>query len=112
MPRKVGPGPAILRIEGLSTGIDPTLVDDWTGKLLAQPNARVPKFQDAQTVRDRLSRAKQNAGLELLAKVLPQVIDSPVRVGHSKPRPKHGPIITVDGKAHELVLPKRPFRRF
>lgn len=46
MPHK--PGPPIIRIEQLSTGIDPTQRDDFTGALIPQPLARPPKIQDAR----------------------------------------------------------------
>ena len=72
MPRKPSLGPAIIRLERLSDGIDPRLVDDWTNEPLAQPNARPP--QDAQAEHERLGKVKARKSLELLAKVLPQVV--------------------------------------
>lgn len=48
MPRKPKPPLVHLQIEGLSTGINPHLKDDWTGEVLAQPNAKVPPNLRAQ----------------------------------------------------------------
>jgi hypothetical protein len=64
VPRKPSLGPPVLRIENLSTGIDPTLVDDFTGELMPQPNAKVP--QSAQEILDALNVAKHRDNQLLL----------------------------------------------
>jgi hypothetical protein len=69
MARQPKVGPPILRIELLSSGIDPTLRDDLSGKPLSQPNARPPKVQDAQVAQDRDNILRQQAKLVLLDKL-------------------------------------------
>ena len=66
MPRKVGIGPAILRIEGLSTGRDPLAVDEFSGKPLPQPHAKPPKIDNAQVARDAMNRAERERKMQLL----------------------------------------------
>ncbi len=67
MPRKSSLGPPILRIEGLSDGIDHSLRDDFTGELWPQPEAKVPVA--AQEVIDAHNRAKAKAAEGLLQSV-------------------------------------------
>ena len=105
MPRKPGIGPPVIKIERLSDGIDPTIVDDRTGEVLHQPNARAPKVQDAQAERDRMNRAKARKGLELLAKVLPQVVSKPI-----SSTPKLATNQRELGN-HVATFPRKPFRR-
>jgi len=69
MARQPKAGPPILRIELLSSGIDPTLRDDLSGELLPQPNARPPRMQDAQAIQDRDNILRQQAKLVLLDKL-------------------------------------------
>jgi hypothetical protein len=69
MPRKPGIGPAILRIEGLSTGKDPLAVDEFDGTPLEQPYAKPPRIDNAQAARDAMNRAKREAKRELLQSV-------------------------------------------
>jgi hypothetical protein len=66
MARKVGIGPAIFKIQGLSDGIDQLKVDDFGTGLIPQPNARPPKVDNAQSVRDMNNRAKREAGAKVL----------------------------------------------
>lgn len=58
MGRKPRQPPPILRLEGLSTGIDPSLVDDFTGEVVPQPHARPPVMDNAQDYRDAQNRVK------------------------------------------------------
>lgn len=106
MARKPKAGPPILRIEGLSTGIDPTAVDDFTQEPLAQPLARPPKIDDAQAHRDAMNRAKVVIGREVLvktgmlkgeAKLVPPTV------------PGKRPIAVIQGKA--LMVKDKPWRR-
>lgn len=57
MPRKPLAGPPILRLERLSDGLDPRMVDDFTGQPIAQASARVPP--DLHTTRTQ--RKVENA---------------------------------------------------
>lgn len=101
MPRKVGLGPAILRIEGLSDGVDYTLRDDWTGEVLPQPQARPPRVDDAFAVRDAFNKRKVEMARALL----------------NGPKPKPQGILMRTKAGDELRLippirPAKPFRRF
>ena len=114
MSRKPHSGPPILRIEGLSTGIDPTMRDDTTGEVLAQPNAKPPKVQDAQAQRDtrnRQARLDKQLLLECVGIMPKSQLYVDAVLAQPRVERKHGPIIHVQGVAKELVLPKRPFRR-
>lgn len=82
MPRKVKPGPAILRVEGISDGVDRRLVDDFTGEMIPQPDARPPKIQSAQAVRDQYNRERLAEKRALLERVMPE------RMGRVRPRAK------------------------
>lgn len=95
-----------MRIEGLSTGIDPTSVDDFTQEPLAQPHARPPKIDDAQAHRDAMNRAKAEAAQALLVKagMLPS---EPKLMVPSLPGMR--PIAIIQGKA--LMVKAKPWRR-
>lgn len=67
MPRKPNAPPAILKIESLSTGLDPTLVDDFTQEPLAQPNAKVPVA--AQEILDDRNATKARIAQVVLRRV-------------------------------------------
>lgn len=76
MARKHKLPPALLKIELLSSGIDPFAVDDLTQEPLPQPNARPPKIDNAQAHRDAHNRAKALAGQRILERAsTPKPID-------------------------------------
>ena len=104
MPRKPGIGPAILSIEGLSTGIDPTLVDDLTGQPIAQPNAKVP--HTAQTLGNAISKHKAQSALRML------IASGIVKPTDSAPQaPKLQPNQRLLGDSLVITMPAKPFRR-
>lgn len=77
MPRKVKPGPAILKIEGLSDGreIRPkTYVDDFTGQAMpvVQDMKPVRAMKSAQEVKDEINRAKRKQLDKILQATKPQ----------------------------------------
>ena len=77
MPRKPSLGPAIIRLERLSDGIDPRLVDDWTNEPLAQPNARPP--QDAQDYQDAMNRRKHAMAQRIIDSALHKPEPKPIK---------------------------------
>lgn len=122
---KPNPPPVVLRIEALSSGLPQAterMVSDFDGQPIepklpygpTKPLASGLELTHRQH-RERLENAKLL--LEVLmpkhvqwTPLLPQArADSALQ----EPKPTHGPIITVDGIKHELVLPKvhKPFRR-
>ena len=122
MGRKPTPPIPILKIECLSTGIDPTAVDDFGDAVIAQPNAKPPAIQDAQAEIDRRKRkavADQLLALQLLG-LVPMTdsalqrqaqarADSALPVAKAKPQA----IVHSNGQAFALAFPKinKPFRR-
>lgn len=66
MPRKPGIGPPILKLELLSSGIDPRLVDDFTLQPIPQPSVKAPSVQSAQDHRDANNRDRAAAQRALL----------------------------------------------
>lgn len=111
MPRKVRPGPAIFRLEGLSDGIDRRMVDDFTGQPLERT---VRVIDDPDVARDAAKRKHAADQRALLAAVLPQAlgIEQTVRVEPKLVAP-HLPgqraIATIAGNA--VLYPMPPWRR-
>lgn len=59
MPRKVGLGPPIFKIERLSDGVDVMQVDDFTGQPIPQPNAKpLPGAQELRDGANRVTRIR------------------------------------------------------
>jgi hypothetical protein len=61
--------PVILKVECLSTGIDPFMIDDITGDLVPQPYAVPPIVDNAQEWIDAKNREKYAATVALLNEV-------------------------------------------
>ena len=101
MPRKAGIGPAILAIERLSDGIDPTAVDDFTNEPLAQPNAKPPQG-DVKALAAQRSKAKLDSALRVLQA-------SGMVKADSAPKAQPKPLML--GPEHTVELPKLPLRR-
>ena len=80
MARREYPPP--LKIENLSTGIDPTLVDDFTGELLPQPEAK--PLASAQDLIDQANMAKVAKAKLTLERV--GILKPTVSVPTPKPR--------------------------
>ena len=106
MVRKINPPPAILKIEGLSTGIDPRLVDDFTREPLAQPHAKPPK-----DIVDPKRKVRDDSAL-VIAALLPQhATDSALQRLEAMRKPKPAPRNEHKLGQYVMMLPKRPFRR-
>ena len=100
MPRKPGIGPAILAIERLSDGIDPTAADDFTGEPLAQPHAR-PVQGDPKALAAQRSKAQLDSALRVLKQAGMLKADS---------APKAKPPLML-GPDHAVVVKPKPLRR-
>ena len=106
MVRKINPPPAILKIESLSTGIDPRLVDDFTREPLAQPHAKPPK-----DIVDPKRKVRDDSAL-VIAALLPQhATANALQRLEALRKPKPAPRNEHKLGQYVMVLPKRPFRR-
>ena len=101
MPRKPGIGPAILAIERLSDGIDPTAVDDFTGESLAQPHAK-PVHGDPKALAAQRSKAQLDSALRVL------IASGMVTADSALPKPKPPLMLGPD---HAVVVKPKPLRR-
>src|SRR5579859_1363484 len=84
MPRRPNK-PPIFRVETMSDGREwcKGMVDDFTGRPIsgASHALQEPKpLPSGQELQDAMNRAKANAGLELLARFMPQVVNAPPRM--------------------------------
>jgi hypothetical protein len=76
MPKRV-PKPAILKVELLSSGIDPRLTDDFDGEAIPQPNAKVPPGSEVfARARSAALAAKRT---EILRPLLPKPAGKPFK---------------------------------
>lgn len=102
--------PAILRVEGLSDGRDPTLRDDWTGAPIVEPHSQ--PIEPLQMAIDRASRAGRASQLDMLMDV---GIVADTRPSAQRVRLAHNQrIIRLGGQV--LIMtdnrkPKPPWRR-
>lgn len=106
MVRKVNPPPAILKIEGLSTGIDPRLMDDFTHEPLAQPYAKPPK-----DIVDPKQQARDDSELVIAALMPQHATANALQRLQALRKPKPAPRNEHKLGQYVMVLPKRPFRR-
>lgn len=112
MPRKPGIGPPILKIEGLSTGADPTLRDDFDGSPLAQPHARPPRIDDAIAHRDAQRRkAVHEQGLMLQITGILPVTDPALLEQRAKQANALKPNQAMLGTRLVMTMPPKPLRR-
>ena len=101
MPRKPKLGPAIIKLERLTDGVDPRIVDEQTGKVLHQPRAKPPKIDNAQVYMDAQSRKRVDTALRML---------KAVGIVKAVQEPKLGANQCRLGQA-VMTLPRKPFRR-
>ena len=108
MPRKPSLGPPMLRIEGLSDGIDLRLTDEFNGEVLPQPNARPP--MDAKIIQAALKQAKVEAAREVLRAAKFTGFREHVPL---IPKGKHisGTLTRKDGTVLHILKDNKPWRR-
>ena len=103
MPRKAKPPLTNLRIESLSTGIDVNMRDDWTGEVIAQPNAK-PQH-DPRTLQAQHKQIIRENQLQMLNAL------GITREGYKPPQAqakrvlKHNQIMLGD---NVVTVPRRP----
>jgi hypothetical protein len=93
--------PVILKVECLSTGIDPFMIDDITGDLVPQPYAVPPMIDNAQEWIDAKNREKYAATVALLNEV-----GINASLGVTTVKPKHS--TTVPAIKHNKLSDKLP----
>lgn len=107
MPRKPRAPLINLQIERLSDGINPYLKDDWTGKVLPQPDAKPPP--DLRAEQGKRKQAEREAKVEMLNKL------GITHSGYTEPAkpqmPKHNEVFTESGLVLSVARPRNAIKR-